>query len=786
MLKHLIAGLLLLLSFIPAIGQEYWSTVPAPTSAPAVYQTGFSQNSDYTWHYPYKRPTPGGTIRVSNTLIDSNGKLGAWSEPKELVVKSGWRLWGGSWNLPCIEDCSGIAWKLEIVAINPADDFEGNPYKPGKIAYLYSNWGGSYLPNETSPASGFSPYLQQLTEDAWRSYQLEKFSTGGTFQQVAPAPIVIAPSIPNKTYELAYCRVTETGETALSPAYTYEASPLPDGTYPADVSWLRCFIHEYHPQGTLGLHFYRREQLTKATPATDRASAVPATWGDWKRLPDAECYGEPTEPDDWLWPIWKRQCFLMRYVENAPTHQPVANPQSRLSDIHRLLRGDPVKDKSVLEKYGLPTDKVYTGDVILKPFDYFNVTCPVIDEWGNGDSGTTWAPPDQKFKRKIKTPDGEMWFISQRTSQSGHKSWPAVLIHNSYSQWFNATVTAQGGDALAYADYSGGQCFGNRFYTCLFNAPMSSKRVTCGIRIDASCAPSHHPSEQLFSDCYVAGGIGAMLSGTQAANLRFQRLHINSNAPDPRGSVFYIQNPNPIKLLDGCFTDAYINGENGSSVIFRIDTFHTNLQIQDIWVDAGFRRFCESNNVSTQLTMIDGKLNVRGDKPALGLLVGNPRIKSTWLMQGIQIQRDPGTLPPRLISHSYRLAEPLLERTGMQDLILKTPSTETALMMAKRFGAAALTPMEETGYRSIIDFDLVLDVPTTVVRQRTQAEIEDAYLPISKIKYLPSWAKIFIKDHYLKSVTEEKTIQVTKRIQNTRYYNSLTTGLKVATEDLAP
>jgi len=779
MLAVVLWGLLVaLLSFIPAFGQEYWSTVPAPKQAPAVYQTGLSHNSDYTWFYPYKRPTPGGVIRVSNTIIDSNGKLGAWSETKELTVKSGWRLWGGSWNLPCIEDCSGVAWKLEIVTINPADDFDYNPYKPGKSFYLYTNWGGSYLPNETSPASGFSPFLQQLTEDAWRYYSLDKFSTGGTFQTIAPAPTVVAASLPIKVFQLAYCRVTETGETALSPAYTFDLGALPDGTSPAEVGWLRCVIHEYHPQGTLGLHFYRREQIV----AGDRTT----TWSDWKRLPDAECYGEPTEPDDWLWPIWKRQCLFLRYVDNAPVHSPVAEPKSRLSDIHRLLRGDPVRDKEVLEKYGLPTNKVFTGDIILKPFDYFNVYCPVIDEWGNSDAGSTDAPPDQKFKRKIKTPNGEMWFISQKTSQSGHKSWPVVLVHNQYSEWYNASVIASGGDALAYSDYSGGQAFGNKFYTCLFNAPMSGKRVTCGIRIDASCAPSHHPSEQLFSDCYVSGGIGAMLSGTQAANLRFQRLHISSNATDPRGSVFYIQNPNPIKFNDGCFCDGYINQVSGSSVIFRVDTFHANLQVEGIWVDAGFRRFIESNNVSTQLTMTDGKLNVRGDKPALGLLVGNPLLKSTWLMTGIQVQRDPGTLPPRIISHSYRLAEPLLERTGMQDLVLKTPTTERATAMFKRFSNGNMTQMEETGYRSIIDFDLILDVPTLVTRPRTQAEIDVAYLPLSKIPNLPSWGKTFFKNFYLKNVTEEKTIQITKRVQNTRYFNSLTTGLKVTAEDLVP
>lgn len=739
--------------------QEYWSTVPAPTQAPTVYQAGHSENSDYTWRYPYNRPTPAGVIRVSNTLVDSNGKLGKWSAVRELQVKSGWRLWGGSWNLPIIEDCSGVAWRLEIVSVEAKDDWEYNPYKPGRIAYLYTNWSGSYLTNETSPISGFSPYLQQLTEDAWSYYTVEKFSTGGTFQQDTPAPVVIPASIPNKVYELAYCRVTETGETALSPAYTFTPAKLPDGTYPADVSWLRCVIHEYHPQGTLGLHFYRREKNGDE-------------WGKWERLPDAECYGYPNKPDDWLWPIWKRQLLMLRYVPDAPTHQPVANPSSRLSDLHRLLRGDPVKDKEVLERYGLPA-KLHVGDVVVSAKARFTVHCPVIDEWGNGDSGTTSAPPDNKFHRRIRSADNGSWYIEQQASQGGHRSWPVVLIHNSYSRWSGVEVKANGGDALAYSDYSGGQAFGNQFKECRFDAPMAGGRLTCGIRIDAACAPSHHPSEQLFTDCYVSGSIGVMLSGIQAANIRFDRLHASSYATDGRGSVFYVSNPNPVKFLNGMFADAYIDGAGSSGVIFRVNDWPATLQISDIWIDQGFRRFIESNNAPTQLTLTDGKLNVRGTKPALGLIVGNPRSKSTWLMQGVQVQRDPGTQPPRIISHSYRLAEPLFERTGLADVVLKTPTTETATAMVKRFGGN-LTPMEETGYRQITE------LPVTVVRPRTQAEIDEAYLPLSRIKSLPTWGKVFFKDHYLKNVTETKTVELK------RYFNSLTTSGKVVQENIDP
>ena len=702
MLKHFLAGLLLLLSFIPAIGQEYWSTVPAPTQAPYVQpnQTGHSQVSDYTWKYPFTRPTPAGVIRVYNAIVDADGKIGTWSQPTTLTVQSGWRLWGGAWNQPVVEDASGIAWKLEIVSVDPSDptgQWQYNPYYAGRVAYLYTGWNGSYIPNTLSPVSSHNPYLQQLTEDATSSYTIERIGEGGRYTTVSSAPVVVAASIPHRTYQLAYCRVTETGETALSPAYTFTPS-YPAGTVPSDASWLRCSIYEYHPQGTLGLHFYRRELIASGSRGEQ-------TWGEWKRLPDAECYGTPSTPDDWLHPIWKRTLLLLRYVDDAPVHAPAVNPQSRLTDLHRLLRGDPVKDKDVLERYGLPTNKTYVGDVIVSPKQRFTATCPVIDEWGNGDSGSTGGESDQKFHRRIRASDFGEWFIDQQPSQSGHKSWPVVLIHNQYSRWTACSIKASGGDALAYSDYSGGQAFGNQFRECKFDAPMSiGGRVTCGIRIDHNCAPSHHPSEQLFSDCYSKGGIAVMLGGNQAANIRFDRLHANSNCPDPRGSVFYINNPNPIRFLNGLYCDAYITsqmlltGQRG--VTFRCSGYHADLQIEDIWVDTGFVRFIEANGIACQLDLTGGKLNTRGTKPVLGLFTGVTPVKSTWAITKVQTQPDPGTQPCRIINLNYRTVEPLLERTGLADLVLREPGDATALTMLRKFAPnGQLSPKPELGYR---------------------------------------------------------------------------------------
>jgi hypothetical protein len=822
----------LLLSLAPIFGQEYWSTVPAPIHAPTIYQAAFIENSDYTWLYPFTEPTPGGVIRVRNTIVDSNGKLGAWSEPKELTVKSGWRLWAGAWNQPVIEDASGIAWSVEVVSIER--DFQHNPYKPGYKGYFYTGGsGGSYKENTLSPVSSHSPYLQHIAEDQWRYYTLDKFPTGGTWTTVSPAPMVIATNVPNEVFEIAYCRVTETGETTLSPGHIYLPDVgMPAGTTHADSCYLTAYLSEYHPQGTLGLHFYRRKQLTPEIPATETTPAVPATWGEWKRLPDMECYDTPSIPDHWLWPIWKRACFIRNYVEDAPTHQPAANPQSRLTKLHRLLRGDPVKDKDVqLEYFRLP-DKIVPrtveiiafgipvavpngqvdvvaqydpehvaivngeptlirairGNVIVKPGERFAVHCPVIDEWGNGDSGTTGAPPDQKFNRRIRASDFGEWFIDQQPSQSGHKSWPVMLIHNSHSRWSGVKVSANGGDALVYSDYSGGQAFGNQFRECTFSAPMSpGGRVTVGIRIDHACSNNHHPSEQLFSDCYANGGIGAILGGNQAANLRFGRMHINSYATDSRGSVFYLENPNPISMSDGIFCDAFINGARG--VIFRAAVYGATLQGKDIWCDTGFVRLLESNGVPTQLELTGGKLNIRGTKPVLALFAGVVPTKSTLVLNAVQTQYDGGTEAARIINHNYRTVEVLMPvRSGLDSVVLKEPSEETATAMLRRFAAnpnAMLSPREEPGYRVHVDVPVKSTTVTLVTKERTKNEATALYAAMQpKIPNLPEWGKFFLINHWFKYYQEPQVTETTSTVKVTSIYNSLVTGEKVNRKDI--
>jgi len=709
---------------VPVYDQQTWSEVAAPTQAPA-YRTQHHpyQMSNHSWEYPYTKPSPGCTLKVYNAPTDLDGKIGAWSLPATLQVQSGWQLYGGAWNQPIYEDAEGIAWKVEFIDVNPADDFEYNPWKSGTTVYMYTGWGGSYYPNDVNHVSGHYPTLQLLSQDAWAGFTLDKFKQGGKHTQVAPAPPVVASNLCNIPFEIAYCRVTETGETALSTSHQFNPPAMPDGWTQAKVVTLEYAIGEFHPQGTLGYHVYLRYQ-----------------GGDWQRLPAPQCTGAPTQADDWLFPVWQRAFRITHTVPSAPAHQPAAHgAKSRLSWLHRMLRGDAVKDADVITEYvrgpdkvtkvngqveirptydekyvsvdpdtGAPTGvkQVYVGDVLVKPGQRVVAYCPVIDEWGNGDSGTTGGEGYQKFHRRIRASEFGGWTLQQATSQSGHRSWPTLLINNSYSRWYGCKVIANGGDAIAFSDYSGGQCFGNQFHECRFEAASVPGRVTCGIHIDAACQfNAHTASELLFRDCMANGSVGAWLAGNQTANLRFDRFFVGSSCSDSRGSAFFIESPSPLRFAGGLYVDAYLSSQPqdlNRGVIFRIGISQATLQISDIWVDAGFIRFIECNAVDgCQLNLVGGKLNVRGTKPVLGAFIGTQRNKSTWYMEGVQLQPDPGTSWPYVINNSYRMFEPLVERTLLTKLILREYSEEGYAARLKDFSGqgAQLQAREQTGYK---------------------------------------------------------------------------------------
>lgn len=778
------AGVLLLLASLSmsheeatAIVQptEYWSTVAAPPTAPRyATQYSFSHLSNYVWHYPYDKPSPGGVIEVSNCIIDADGRFGTLSQAVTLTVERGWQLWGGAWNQPIVEDAQGVAWCVKFISINAEDVYQYNPWQAGGVRYFYTGWGGSYLQNEIAPYSSHSPNLEILTEDAWMSFAWDKFPKAGRNTAVASAPPVVASNVPLEVFEVAYCRVTETGETALSPAHQFTPAPVPLGTQAANVCNLGYAIMDNHPQGTLGVHLYRRKQLTPPVPATETTPAVPATWGAWKRLPAPHCVSQPSTADDWLIPVWMRQVSLRRVVEGAPVHQAAAEPKSRLTRLHRLLRGDNNKDAEVLFEYfrlpdvvvqkvaadgavtgtemrraydpdyvnvdaaGMPVSmkRAFRGDVVVKPGELFTVHCPVVDEWGNNDQGTTGGAGDQKFKRRIRASNFGEWSIEQATSQSGHNSWPTLCVTNQYSRWIGCTIKAHGGDAVATTDYSGGQCFGNQMIECALLADSVPGRVTCGFRVDGTSSAwvgGHTASEWNFRDCTINSSIPLWLAGNQTANMRFDRLHANSYSFDSRGCLCYISyNPSPVNFFNGLYCDAYLWNNSwgwGRGVIFRADIAPATVQASGIWCDTGFTRFIEANNVPFQLKLTEGKLNYRGTKPLLALFTGTTGGKSTIFIDSVQTQPDPNTQGPYIISNNYQLAEFLYERTALETTILREPDADVAKLMRQRlFGeAATLVARDEPGYRVPIKAGLLSPAFSSV---STGAKVRREYVAL--------------------------------------------------------
>ena len=635
--------------------------------------------------------------------------------------------------------------RLRVISIDASDDFPGNPYQPGVSRYFYTGWGGSFVENDIAPYSGYSPYLQLLQEAPWNTFTLEKFPTGGKHTAVMPCPPVAFTQVPNRGCQIAWCRVAERGnETALSPVYTYVVPSYPAGTTKADTISLSFSIGEFHPQGTLGYHVYYRESPDH----------------QWQRVPAPQCLRTPNpadpddklKPDEWLFPWWQRQFVVSRLLPGSPVHDATQPAESRLSWLHRMLRGHPVKDYDVLLPYlklrddvtvsggvttvtpvydpnyvnvfmGIPIiTRVYVGDVVCPAGSIFDVTCPVVDEWGNGDTGTTEAPPNQKFHRRIRSTTSGGWLIRANVSQSGHTSWPTVGVNNSYSRWIGCTITSNGGDAMATSDYSGGQAFGNQLQEVILSAASIPGRVCCGLRIDSRSSTywgGHTASEWKLKDCYGMGSIAFWFDGNQTANISADRLHANSYAHDSRGCVFYIGCSSPFNFNE-LYCDAYqygnadfISAGNTKGTTIKTAGGLVNLDINRIWVDTGFKRFIESDRCMVQLRMRSGKLNVRGQRPALGLFVGTigqpaswappntPPYLVTWLIEDTSTQPDPGTEQPRVISSSFREMNLLTERTPLVKAILQEPGEAVALARLRRFAGptAQLHQREVPGYK---------------------------------------------------------------------------------------
>lgn len=623
-MNRLLVALLLLPSSLFA---QTWTAVPPPKQPLNFVSAG----SNYTWSYPFVSPSPAGTYEVSNAIVDKSHRVGAWSQPARITVKSGWQLYGGSWNQPPTSDEAGVAWKIKCIAVNETADFRN-----GSEHYLQT----SYEVNSVAPWSGSGPEVMPLYLMWQRFMTIGKLSVGLKPAVPATAPSVVASGLLNTACEIAYCRVTETGETALSPPCQYTPPILP-GMVRAETCQIQFTISEPHPQGTIGYHVYFRPVSSDM--------GIPIS-GSWQRLPAPHCYGDPATPDDWLWQWWDLQPKVIRTVENAPIHKAAEKPQSRLCDLQLQL----------MQR---------TGNITVPAGVTYETYCPVIDEWRN--EGIFYT-----FGRTIKAADGGEWQIKQQASLNGHTQWPSVAIYNQYSAWSGV----QSSGKLSFGDWSGGQSFGVQFANCQFSSGALIHPRSAGSSLNLG---GHTASELEFTNCTFAGEVPIFIGGQQSANIRFNRTHCHSNSTTRKGSGVYLESGNQVRFTDGL----YIECPQGSSV-FRANIYPAQLLVDDIWVDGGFYCFLETSHTTAQVKYRGGKLNCwahnEHEELTLARLIDPPPALSRLIFEDVQVQFN-FTPAIDVISPHYNLCELRFTDTALADVTwLREPTKAQEQSMANQ------------------------------------------------------------------------------------------------------
>lgn len=601
---------------------QTWTTV-APPNRPLEF-LGSSMN--IVWKYPFDQGCPAGVYEVSNAIVDRSQKVGAWSQPKTITVKEGWQLMAGGWNQPVTKDDVGLVWKVKCINIREHGEFKNG----AEISFSVNPY-----PNYSiGPYSGDSPYIQFLN-NCWPRYRdLTLLKYGGRNTVVAPPPVAYGTAFPYRPFEVAWCRVTETGETALSPIGQITPSPYNDLVIPNEVGEVRLFTQDDpHPQGTIGYHVYVRFNPTDP----------------WQRVPAPHCYEDPVRPDDWLFQWWDNQPRLTKLAPNAPTHQAAAPPQSRLNELQLKLKNE-------------------NGDIVIPAGllgqKFYDCYCPVVDEYGPGNN---------KGFRKISSEGGGKWKLVQQVSQSGHSYWPMLVVLNQYSTWEDVVVQGTKGSsaALAYSGWSGGQAFGNTFNRCSFGCNGNPAGVTHGMLISDRCSRwpgDHTASEQLYEDCKFAGEVGIGHESNQAANNRFNHTYVNGYG-DRRGSAIWSASPNVVNFTGGLYCDSV------SGVLIR-NGWHTHLYIQDIWVDQGFDHFVDSNtNGSVSIELDGGKLNAWGVNPNFARLVEQEG-PTVFTIKKVRCQMN--ALPFDLLINNaqYNFTDLRLSDTNLTELLVLREPTE--------------------------------------------------------------------------------------------------------------
>lgn len=556
-------------------------TVPAPTSAPVFQDNRHPyQWSNHSWGGdPFTYPFPAGTYEVRNASIDKGKppRTGAWSQPATVAVQSGSHLYCGGWNLPALQYESGVVWKIKCISVEP----DQHPWMTvGKEVHL--GYGNAHLDRANiSPSVACEPELMKLSVHNPYFYPLSRLAFGGDYQTIAPPPVVVPTSIPNKRIRVAYCFVSETGETALSPPTAWSNPVQQAGWKDAQVVEFALNIRNYFPQGALGYHVYVQLENEQAP---------------WQRLPASHSHGKPTQSDDWLFQLWDRQPQCWQYYADAPVHTPAAQPQSTLTGLHLALR----------DTGWFPWD-VVPIDIVVE-VDKIEVSCPVHDEWGSFGTGHPF-----KFARKVLSQNAREWVVKQKPSGQS-RYWPVVHVSNSYSRWYYCSIHGDGASAaLSFDDMAGGQCFGNKFYECAFY-PGSSQcgGLSYGLMIcerSTGSRGNHTHSEGRYYNCTFGGDVCMKVGGNQTANINFVDTLASANSggltKGRRNTALWLACPNEVRFRGLWGADSF------SGPVVLASGYSAKLKADHIWKDQFSSTIFEAQTgCSLNARIMSGKFNL--------------------------------------------------------------------------------------------------------------------------------------------------------------------------------
>ncbi len=261
---------------------------------------------------------------------------------------------------------------------------------------------------------------------------------------------------------------------------------------------------------------FRREY-----PSLVGASAVRVYAGysesDLHRQPVLNHVGAEAEYD---WPIYLQSYVLQNLFETGLRHSPSAECRSILCQPQQ----DIVDGK---------TEIFYTST------DY-KLYCPFFSTYDY-----------LRFGRIIGADKRKARFIQQETweGQPLVKKIPLCYVNNQRDEINNASFQGNSAIAgLAFSDWSGGQCFSNRFNECEFRTEAMESDGVIISEQSSLWFGYHTASEAMFKSCRFWATIPINMEGNQTAKIRFEdRCGFGSSGRtryEADTATFYIGSPN--------------------------------------------------------------------------------------------------------------------------------------------------------------------------------------------------------------------------------------------------